>query len=211
MKKVQGCFCIIPRFQRFLGFMELFSLRKICRICPQHRGPGPPAPAHGSTDFIKRWPLATESTARIKPIESVSLLGCLDPIWHWVAIGSSWPMQESPSADLTTEVVGSGWGRSRLAGVRVFSSYGGRFLIRFAPTGSQWWGERVYANLNRRRAATKPDNGEPAQPVLVDCEGGLRWSFTSKDMRQVFLELPSSFSIDQLLRSVAENSNLVAT
>jgi hypothetical protein len=41
-EKVQGYFCKILRFQRFLGFMELFSLRKICRICPQHRGSGPP-------------------------------------------------------------------------------------------------------------------------------------------------------------------------
>jgi hypothetical protein len=73
-KKVQGCFCKIPRFQRFLGFMELFSLRKIRRICPQHHGPGPPVPAHGSTDFVKRQPLATGSMAQIKPIESVSRL-----------------------------------------------------------------------------------------------------------------------------------------
>jgi hypothetical protein len=86
-------------FWRFLGFMELFSLRKIHKICP-------PASAHGSTEFIKRWPLATGSTARIKSIESVSLLGCLDPIWCWVAIGSSQPMQESPGADSTAEVVG---------------------------------------------------------------------------------------------------------
>jgi hypothetical protein len=56
-EKVQGCFC------KILRFMELFSLRKIHRICPQHRGPGPPAPAHGSTDFIKRRSLATGSTA----------------------------------------------------------------------------------------------------------------------------------------------------
>jgi hypothetical protein len=61
----------------------------------------------------------------------------------------------------------------RLAGVRVFSSYGGRFLIWFAPMGSQREGN-VYANLNRRRAATKPDNGQAARPMLVDGEGGLR-------------------------------------
>jgi hypothetical protein len=71
-EKVQGCFCKIPRFQRFLGFMELFSLRKIRRICPQHRGLGPPTLAHGSTNFIKCRPLAIGSTAQIKPIESVS-------------------------------------------------------------------------------------------------------------------------------------------
>jgi hypothetical protein len=202
--------------------MELFFLRKIRRICPRHRGPGPPASAHGSTNFIKRWSLATGSMTRIKPIESVSLLGCLDPIWRWVAIDSSQLMQESPSADLMAEAAGSSRGRHRLtvsrrgrarwlAGVRVFSSYGGRFLMRFALTGSQRWGERVYANLNWRRAAMKPNNGEVALSVLVDGEGGLRWCFGSKDVRQGFLELPSSFSTDQLLRSAVENTNLVAT
>jgi hypothetical protein len=83
--------------------------------------------------------------------------------------------------------------------------------MSFAPTGSQRWGERVYANLNQRRAATKPGNGEAARLVPVDGEGGLRLSFNSKGVRQGFLKLPSSFSIDQLLRSVAENLNLVAT
>jgi hypothetical protein len=181
--------------------MELFSLRKIRRICPQHRGSGLPAPAHGSTNFIKWWPLATGSMARIKPIESVSLLGCLDSIWRWVAIGSSQPMQESPGGDPMAEAAGSGrgWRRLTLVGVRVFSSYGGRFLIRFAPTGSQRWWERVYANLNRRRATTKPSNGEAARPVLVDAQGSLQWSLSSKDVRQGFLELPSSFLTDQLL------------
>jgi hypothetical protein len=163
--------------------MELFSLRKIHRICPL-------APAHGSTDFIQCLPLAIGSTAQIKPIESVSRLFL---------------------TDMMAETAGSSRWRHRLSGVCVFSSYGGRFSMRFAPTGSQWWGERVYANLNRRRAATEPSNGEVAQPVLVDGEGGLRWSFGSKDMRQGFLELPSSFSTDQFLRSAVENSNLVAT
>jgi hypothetical protein len=96
-------------------------------------------------------------------------------------------MQESPDADPTTEAAGSGQGRRQLTltvachgrarqltGVRVFSSYGGRFSMRFAPTGSQRGGERDYSNLNWRRAARKPDNGEAAQPVLVDGEGGLR-------------------------------------
>jgi hypothetical protein len=73
-EKVQWCFCKIPWFQRFLGFLELFSLRKIRRICPRGCGPGPPTSAHRSMDFIKRWPLATGSTTRIKPIEWVSRL-----------------------------------------------------------------------------------------------------------------------------------------
>jgi hypothetical protein len=87
--------------------MELFSLRKIYRICPQHRGPGPQAEAHGFTDF-----------------------SFLDLRWS--------------------------------------------VLDEFAPTGSQRRGERVYANLNRRRAAMKPGNGEAARLVPVDGEGGLR-------------------------------------
>jgi hypothetical protein len=204
--------------------MELFFLRKIHRICPRHRGPGPPVQAHGSTDFIKCWPLATGSMARIKPIESASLLGCLDPIWPWVAIDSSQPMQESTDADPMAEVDGSGRGRHRLApavarrgwvrwfaGVWVFLSYSGRFSLRFAPTGSQRRGERVYANLNRWSTATKLGNGEATRPVLVDGKGGLQWSFGSKHVHQGFLEFPSSFSTDQLLRSTTENSNLVIT
>jgi hypothetical protein len=62
------------RFQRFLRFVELFSLRKISRICPQHRGSGPPAPAHGSMDFIKCQSLVTRSMAQIKPIEPIRRL-----------------------------------------------------------------------------------------------------------------------------------------
>jgi hypothetical protein len=60
-----------------------------------------------------------------------------------------------------------------LAGVRVFSSYGGRFSMRFAPIGSQQRGEHVYANLSRRRAAMEHGNGEAARPVFGDGEGGL--------------------------------------
>jgi hypothetical protein len=59
--KVQGYFCKIPRFQRFSGFTDLFSLREIRKICPRDCGPGPPASAHGSTGFIKRRSLATGS------------------------------------------------------------------------------------------------------------------------------------------------------
>jgi hypothetical protein len=150
--------------------------------------------AHGSTDFIKHRSLVTGSTTRIKPIESVSrlLISAIhrrsDGWGGWLALAAAHR------------------GRARrLTRVRVFSSYSGRFSMRFAPTGSQRWGERDYANLNQRRAATKPDNGEAARPVLIDGEGGLRWSFGSKDMRQGFLELPSSFSTDQLLRLAVKN------
>jgi hypothetical protein len=54
--------------------MEFFSLRKIRRICPRHRGLGAPAPAHRSMNFIKHRPLATGLTAQIDTSESVSRL-----------------------------------------------------------------------------------------------------------------------------------------
>jgi hypothetical protein len=79
-------------------------------------------------------------------------------------------MQESPDVDPTAEAAGSGQGRRRLTlavvrhgrarqltGVQVFSSYGGRFLIRFAPTGSQRRGERFMLTLiggERQRSPT---------------------------------------------------------
>jgi hypothetical protein len=69
-------------------------------------------------------------------------------------------MQESPGADLTAEAAGSGRGQRRLTlaaarhgrvrrltGVRVFSSYGDRFSIRFAPTGSHRQGNMFMLTL----------------------------------------------------------------
>jgi hypothetical protein len=153
--------------------MELFSLRKIHRICPQHHGPGRPAPANGSTDFIKRRPLVTGSMAKIKPIESLSRL-LISVIHHRSDGWGSWLRPGAAPA----RAHAARRGRARwLARVRVFSSYGGRFSMSFAPTGSQRWGGRVYANLNRPRAATKLDKWEVARPMLIDGEGGLRWSF----------------------------------
>jgi hypothetical protein len=146
--------------------MELFFLRKIHRICPQHRGPDPPPQAHGSTDFIKRRSLVSGSTAQIESSESVPLLGCLDPIGRWVGIGSSQPMQESPGANPMAEVANSG--REHVYAIL------NQFSMRFAHTGSQRRRKRVYVNLNQRRATTKPGNGEEARPVLVDGEGSLR-------------------------------------
>jgi hypothetical protein len=177
--------------------MELFSLRKIRRICPQHRGPGPPAPAHGSTDFIKRRPLATRSMAQIKRIESVSQL-LISVVHHRSDGWDDWVRPGAASARARSDVSRPSTTAHRSSS---FLELHGWFLMRFAPTGSQQWGERVYANLNRQRAAM----------VLVDGEGGLRWSFNSKDVCQGFLEVPSSFWTDQLLRSAVENLNLVAT
>jgi hypothetical protein len=142
--------------------MNLFSLREICRICPRDCGPGPPASAHGSTDFIKRRSLATGSTARIKPSELLSrfLISVVD---HRSNGWGGWlrPVARHSRAQ-------------RLTGVWVFSSHGGRFPMRFAPTGSQLRGELDYANLIRRRVATESGNGEAAWPMLGDGDDDLR-------------------------------------
>jgi hypothetical protein len=95
--------------------------------------------------------------------------------------------RRSLATDPTVEVAGFGRGRrglalaaarhdraQRLTGVRIFSSYGSRFSMIFAPTGSQQRGELDYANLNRQRAATEPGNDEAARPELGHGEGGLR-------------------------------------
>jgi hypothetical protein len=88
------------------------------------------------------------------------------------------PMAEMAGSDrgwhgLTLSAARRGRAR-RLAGVRVFSSYGGWFSMRFSPLGSQRRGERVYAILDRWRAATETSNGEAARPVLGDGEGSLQ-------------------------------------
>jgi hypothetical protein len=187
--------------------MDLFSLRKIHRICPQHRGPGPPVPAHGFMDFITRRPLASGSMARIESSKPVSwlLVSAVhrrsDGWGGWLRPGAA-PAHARGNASRPSAV--ARWSSS-------FLERWWLFFMRFAPIGSQRRGEHVYANLNWWRAATKPGNCEAAQLVLVDGEGGLRWSFGSKDVRQCFLELPSSFSTDQLLLLATENLNLVAT
>jgi hypothetical protein len=56
------------------GIYGIIFLKKIRRICPQHHGLGPPAPAHGSMNFIKCRSLVTRSMTQIKPIELVSQL-----------------------------------------------------------------------------------------------------------------------------------------
>jgi hypothetical protein len=105
------------------GIYGIIFLKKIHRICPQHRGPGPPALAHVSTDFIKRRSLVTGSTAQIKPIKPVCRPFITDPTAE--AAGSS-----RGRCQLVLPVARCGQARW-LTGVRVFSSYSGRFSMRF--------------------------------------------------------------------------------
>jgi hypothetical protein len=116
--------------------MELFSLRKIHRICPQGCGPCPPASAQGSTDFIKHRLLASGLTAQIEPSEPISWL--LLSVVHHRSNGQGGWLRPGAACHSRAQ---------QLARVWVFSSYGGRFFIRFAPMGSQWQGERDMLTL----------------------------------------------------------------
>jgi hypothetical protein len=109
--------------------MELFYVRKIHRICPQQRGLGPPTLSHGSMDFMKRWSLASGLMAQIESSELVSRLFINDLTAD--AAGSGRVRCPLP---LAAAHRGRAWW---LTGVGVFLSYGGRFLMRFAPMGSQ--------------------------------------------------------------------------
>jgi hypothetical protein len=67
----------------------IFSSRKIRRICPQHCGLGPPTPAHGSTDFIKRQSLASGLTTQIESSEPVSRL-LISAVHRWFGDWGGW-------------------------------------------------------------------------------------------------------------------------
>jgi hypothetical protein len=69
-----GVFLQNSEVPAIFGIYGIIFHKKIHRICPWHRSPGPPVPAHGSMNFIKHRSLASESTAQIKPSESVSRL-----------------------------------------------------------------------------------------------------------------------------------------
>jgi hypothetical protein len=72
--KISGVFLQNSEIPTIFGIYGIIFLRKIRRMCPRHRGQGPLAPAHGSTDFIKCRSLASGSTARIESSELVSRL-----------------------------------------------------------------------------------------------------------------------------------------
>jgi hypothetical protein len=74
--------------------------------------------------------------------------------------------------------------------------------------GSQRRGELDYANLNRLRVVTEPGNSVAARPVLGDGEGSLGDASTPRTCADASL---ISLLASRLLRTVAENSNLVAT
>jgi hypothetical protein len=127
------------RFQWFLGFMELFSLRKIHRICPRHRGPGPSVPAHGSTNFIKRWSLASGLTVQFKPSKSVSRLFITDPMAETAGSGRGRRVAaergSSPEFEFSrATVVGFRWGLL----LRDHSDEGNVFILTLIGGERQW-------------------------------------------------------------------------
>jgi hypothetical protein len=150
--------------------MELFSLRKICRICPRGCGPGSPASAHGSTNFIKHQSLASRSITQIEPSEPVSRL-LISAVHHRSDDRGGWLRPGAARARTH-----GGASRPSAAAHQSLSFLELRWSVfdevcSYSITTTM---ERDYANLNRRRAATEPANGEAAQSVLGDGEGGLR-------------------------------------
>jgi hypothetical protein len=131
-------------------------------------------------------------TARIKPSESLFLdlistayLGADG--YDGLVLDSSAPAKSG---------AGRRYGRRRWGAPS--SSYATSFSKPKAPTQSRWWEVSILTTYRGGGPRTAGD-GEVARLVLGDGEGGLLWSFGSQDMRQGFLELPSSFSTDQLL------------
>jgi hypothetical protein len=118
--------------------MELSSLRKIRRICLWGCGPGPLASAHGSTDFIKRQPLPTRSTAQIKPSESVSRL-LISAVHHRSDGWDGWLQTRAVWAHAT--MVGFWWGLL----MRDHSDEGNVFMLTLIGGEWQRWGSSAGA------------------------------------------------------------------
>jgi hypothetical protein len=138
------------------------------------RGPGPPAPAHRSMDFIKCRSLATGSTAQIKPLESVSWLLIL-VVYHRSNSSDGWLWPGPALAHARTTRCGLA---RRLTRVWVFLSYGGRFSMRFAPHhndegnmfmltligGERQWSPAMVRQLTRCLSTVRAASGEDSAP-----------------------------------------------
>jgi hypothetical protein len=131
----------VPMIFRIYG---IIVLKKICRICPRHCGPGPPALDHRSTDFIKRQSLATISMAQIKPIESVSRL-LISVVHHrsddwdgWLRPGAAPPRASgggSPEFEFSrSTMVGFRWGLL----LRDHNDKGNVFMLALIGWERQW-------------------------------------------------------------------------
>jgi hypothetical protein len=166
--KFQGCFYKILKCRGFSGFTDLFSLRESHRTCPRDCGPGPPASAHGSTGFIKCRPLATGSTARINPSESLFV----DPI-STVDLGvDSYDGFVLDSSTPTKSGAGRCCGRRRWGAPS--SPYSASFSKHKAPTRSRRWEVSVLTTYRGGDGPWTAGDGEAARLVLGDGEGNIR-------------------------------------
>jgi hypothetical protein len=159
--------------RRFSGFTDLFSLRESHRICPRDCGPGPPALAHWSTGFIKCRPLATRSTAQIKPSEPlfldlISTADLLADGYDGFVLVSSGPVKSGVGRCHSLRR----WGAPS-------SPYAALFSKPKAPTWSRRWEVSVLTTYRGGDGPRTAGDGEVAQLVLGDGEGGLWWSFGS--------------------------------
>jgi hypothetical protein len=125
-------------------------------------------PANESTGLIKRRSLATGSTARIKPSELLllDLISTADlgaDGYDGFVLDSSAPAKSG---------VGRRHGRRRWGAPSL--PYAASFSKLKAPTRSRRWEVSVLTTYHGRDGPRTAGDGEAAQPVLGDSEGGLR-------------------------------------
>jgi hypothetical protein len=91
------------------------------------------------------------------------------------------------------------------------ASYGARNTMRFEPTRSRRQGEPILQTYGEENGRGRAGDGGVVWSVLGDGEDSLRRCSGFKGVLRSFLVLPSSFLSSQLLQTMAENSNLVAS
>jgi hypothetical protein len=76
---------------------------------------------------------------------------------------------------------------------------------------SRWLKEPILLTCDGEHRSRRARGDGVVRPDFYGGGISSRRCSSSQDMRRSLLELPSSFSADQLLRMAAENMNLVAT
>jgi hypothetical protein len=91
------------------------------------------------------------------------------------------------------------------------SHYGALNFDLILPTRSRRYKELILQTYIEGNSRGRVGNGSAVGSVLGGGEDNLQWCSSFKGVCQSFLVLPSRFLSGQLLQTVAENSNLVAT
>jgi hypothetical protein len=134
---------------------------------------GSMGPAHESTCLIKRRPLATGSTARIKPskpffLDLISTTDLGADGYDGFMLDSSAPAKSGARRC---------HGRWRWGAPS--SPCAGSFFKPKAPTWSRRWEVSILTTYHGGDGPRTAGDGEAARLMLGDGEGGLQWSFGS--------------------------------